>query len=80
MKLAETIGVKDEDAADPYYLLNSLTSGSKKWKKLSDLYSMMNSTFQGSLDKTTDLPMEMRLFLSGTIIKIRWNRLKKILR
>ena len=69
MKLAETIGVKDEDAADPYYLLNSLTSGSKKWKKLSDLYSMMNSTFQGSLDKTTDLS-------NGDEIVFEWNNNK----
>ena len=69
MKLAETIGVKDEDAADPYYLLNSLTSGSKKWKKLSDLYSMMDSTFQGSLDKTTDLS-------NGDEIVFEWNNNK----
>ena len=69
MKLAETIGVKDEDAADPYYLLNSLTSGSKKWKKLSDLYSMMDSTFQGSLDKTTDLS-------NGDKIVFEWNNNK----
>ena len=69
MKLAEAIGVKDEDAADPYYLLNSLTSGSKKWKKLSDLYSMMDSTFQGSLEKTTDLS-------NGDEIVFEWNNNK----
>ena len=69
MKLAKTIGVNDEDAADPYYLLNSLTSGSKKWKKLSDLYSMMDSTFQGSLDKTTDLS-------NGDEIVFEWNNNK----
>lgn len=66
MKLAECIGVDDQDASDPYSLLESLSTGSKKWNKLSDLYDVIYTAFGGSLDKFDELS-------NGDEIVFAWN-------
>lgn len=69
LKLAETIGVNTEGEVEPYYIMNVLESGSKKWKLMNDLYNVINYAFAGKLDKTSDIS-------NGDEVVFSWNNNK----